>query len=149
MWGRFWNNLYRFMIPYPDKPSVDPSEQLRAQNYTVEKMFHTADDFFASMGLLRAPDTFWERSMLRKPDDGRQVMCHATAWDFSDGQVSASQNTSLRPCRTMRHGLDIHTGFSYPDVRDRLQLRRSQHDPPRARTYAVPTAVQRSAAPPS
>ena len=75
------------MIPYPDKPSVDPSEEMRKQNYTVEKMFHTADDFYASMGLLRVPDTFWTKSMLRKPEDGRQVICHATAWDFFDGKV--------------------------------------------------------------
>lgn len=63
---------------------------MKAQNYTVEKMFKTADDFYASMGLLRVPPTFWNRSMLRKPDDGRQVICHATAWDFFDGEVGPS-----------------------------------------------------------
>ena len=31
MWGRFWNNLYKHMVPYPDAPSVDPSEELRKQ----------------------------------------------------------------------------------------------------------------------
>ena len=31
MWGRFWNNLYKLMIPYPDKPNLDPSEAMREQ----------------------------------------------------------------------------------------------------------------------
>ncbi len=40
------------------------------------------------MGLRRAPDSFWTNSMLRRPDDGREVQCHPTAWDFLDGKVS-------------------------------------------------------------
>ena len=51
-------------------------------------MFQTGDDFYAAMGLYRVPDTFWELSMLEKPEDGRQVICHATAWDFYDAKVS-------------------------------------------------------------
>ncbi len=39
MWGRFWSPLYELMVPYPDKPSVDPSEEMKRQNYTVEKIF--------------------------------------------------------------------------------------------------------------
>ena len=52
------------------------------QNYTVHKMFETADDFFASLGLKRLPQTFWDKSMLERPADGRDVVCHASAWDF-------------------------------------------------------------------
>jgi peptidyl-dipeptidase A len=50
-------------------------------------MFNTGDDFYAEMGLYRVPDTFWELSMLEKPTDGREVICHATAWDFYDAKV--------------------------------------------------------------
>ena len=35
MWGRFWNNLYKHMVPYPDAPSVDPSDELRKQASTT------------------------------------------------------------------------------------------------------------------
>ena len=49
-------------------------------------MFQEADNFYASMGLLRVPDAFWKNSMLVKPTDGRDVVCHATAWDFYDGE---------------------------------------------------------------
>ena len=57
---------------------------MREQNYTVEKMFLTGDNFYAGLGLLRVPGSFWELSMLEKPTDGRDVICHATAWDFYD-----------------------------------------------------------------
>ena len=53
------------------------------------KMFKTGDNFYATMGLLRVPESFWEKSMLEKPEDGREVICHATAWDFYDGKVSS------------------------------------------------------------
>ncbi len=88
MWGRFWINLYPIVAPYPSQSGVDPTDQLVAQNYTVEKIFSTADDFFHdSMGLEKVPESFWSKSMLRKPK-GRKVSCHATAWDFYDGKVS-------------------------------------------------------------
>ena len=31
MWGRFWNNLYKHMVPYPNKPNLDPSEAMKEQ----------------------------------------------------------------------------------------------------------------------
>jgi len=83
MWGRFWNNLYPLLEPYSGKPAVDPTEEMKKQNYTVRKMFETANEFYASMGLEKVPDTFWNLSMLEKPE-GRDVICHATAWDFYD-----------------------------------------------------------------
>ena len=83
MWGRFWNNIYPLLEPYSGKPAIDPTEELKKQNYTVRKMFETADNFFGSMGLEKVPDTFWNLSMLEKPE-GRDVICHATAWDFYD-----------------------------------------------------------------
>ena len=59
------------------------------------KMFKTGDDFYAAMGLLRVPDTFWQNSMLEKPQDGREVICHATAWDFYDGKVGRFTYTKM------------------------------------------------------
>ena len=86
MWGRFWNNLYRFAEPFTGKPAIDPTPAMKEQNYTVLKMFQTGDDFYAAMGLYRVPETFWSLSMLEKPTDGREVICHATAWDFYDAK---------------------------------------------------------------
>lgn len=45
-------------------------------------MFRVAEEFFTSLGLLPMPPEFWAESMLEKPTDGREVVCHASAWDF-------------------------------------------------------------------
>lgn len=49
-------------------------------------MFEEADNFFTSLGLLPVPLEFWNKSMLEKPTDGREVVCHASAWDFYNGK---------------------------------------------------------------
>jgi len=49
-------------------------------------MFQLADRFFTSLGLDPVPQSFWEKSLLEKPKDGREVVCHASAWDFLDGK---------------------------------------------------------------
>lgn len=45
-------------------------------------MFRVAEEFFTSLGLSPMPPEFWAESMLEKPADGREVVCHASAWDF-------------------------------------------------------------------
>ncbi len=45
-------------------------------------MFRVAEEFFTSLGLLEMPPEFWDKAMLEKPADGREVVCHASAWDF-------------------------------------------------------------------
>ena len=87
MWGRFWGKLYKDAVPYPARPNLDVSDNMRIQNYTAMKIFVTADNFYAGMGLPRVPNNFWKLSMLEKPTDGRRVICHPTAWDFYDGKV--------------------------------------------------------------
>lgn len=42
-----------------------------------------------SMGLEKLPATFWNESMLARPTDGRDVVCHASAWDL--GQWNTGQ----------------------------------------------------------
>lgn len=49
-------------------------------------MFKTAEDFFVSLGLKPMPELFWNNSMLERPTDGRDVVCHASAWDFLNGK---------------------------------------------------------------
>lgn len=45
-------------------------------------MFRVSEEFFTSLGLSPMPPEFWAESMLEKPTDGREVVCHASAWDF-------------------------------------------------------------------
>lgn len=56
------------------------------QGWTPRRIFQEADDFFTSLGLLPVPAEFWNKSMLEKPTDGREVVCHASAWDFYNGK---------------------------------------------------------------
>ncbi|KAB7494923.1 Angiotensin-converting enzyme [Armadillidium nasatum] len=85
MWAQSWINIYDILVPYPNKTSIDVSETMVNQGYTPKIMFKKADDFFASLGLERVPDSFWNNSLLEKPS-GRDLVCHANAWDFSDGK---------------------------------------------------------------
>ncbi|XP_070532223.1 angiotensin-converting enzyme 2-like [Ptychodera flava] len=82
MWGRFWTNLYSLVEPYENGTDVDVTDELIKQGYTPHTMTELADNFFVSMGMIPAPQEFWDHSMLERPDDGRDVECHATAWDF-------------------------------------------------------------------
>lgn len=59
----------------------DPCGHLH-QGWNVTHMFRVAEEFFTSLGLLPMPPEFWAESMLEKPSDGREVVCHASAWDF-------------------------------------------------------------------
>lgn len=56
-----------------------------AQGYTPLKMFQKSDEFFTSLGLIPMPAEFWKESLLEKPKD-REVVCHASAWDFCNGK---------------------------------------------------------------
>ena len=48
-------------------------------------MYRVAEDFFVSIGMDNMTDEFWRNSMLEKPE-GRDVVCHASAWDFYNGR---------------------------------------------------------------
>jgi len=110
MWGRFWNNLFDIAVPFPDKPAVVPSaESMKGLNYTVLKMFQTGDNFYSDLGMYRVPESFWDLSMLEKPEDGREVICHATAWDFYDAKDfrirMCTRDFSFEDLQTIHHEL--------------------------------------------
>ena len=56
-----------------------------AQNFTVTQMYQVAETFFKSLGFGPLPQSFWDDSLLEKPEDGR-VDCHGNAWDFLSGK---------------------------------------------------------------
>jgi len=86
MWAQQWNNLGDLLTPYPNKPSINITGAMNSQGWTQKRMFEKADDFFQSMGLDPMPQKFWSGSILEKPGDGRDLTCHASAWDFYNGQ---------------------------------------------------------------
>ena len=71
-----------FASPFPNKKLLDVTEEMIKQNYTPVKMFEMADQFFQSLNMSKVPPPFWKNSILEKPTDGRDIVCHASAWDF-------------------------------------------------------------------
>ncbi|KAM4843363.1 angiotensin-converting enzyme isoform 1-T1 [Thomomys bottae] len=86
MWSQTWSNIYDLVVPFPSAPKIDATEAMIKQGWTPRRMFKEADNFFTSLGLLPVPPEFWNKSMLEKPTDGREVVCHASAWDFYNGK---------------------------------------------------------------
>ncbi|CAG9827807.1 unnamed protein product [Diabrotica balteata] len=85
MWAQTWNNIASFTLPYPDVVDYDITAEMLKQNFTATKIFEVAESFFKSINLTAMPDLFWQRSILEKPKD-REIVCHASAWDFYDGK---------------------------------------------------------------
>jgi peptidyl-dipeptidase A len=84
MWGQSWENVFDIVQPYKNVPVVNITEKLLEKNYTVEKIFRDAENFFVSLGLPRMTPTFWKKSLFVRPSD-LQVQCHASAFDFFNG----------------------------------------------------------------
>ncbi|XP_076856780.1 angiotensin-converting enzyme isoform X2 [Brachyhypopomus gauderio] len=106
MWAQTWNNIYSMMIPFPDKPNVDVTQTMVTQGYNAKRMFKVAEDFFISLGMEEMPDKFWNKSMLEKPNDGREVVCHASAWDFynrEDFRIKQCTTVTMEQLFTVHH----------------------------------------------
>ncbi|NXE97932.1 ACE enzyme, partial [Menura novaehollandiae] len=106
MWAQQWNNIYDLMIPYPEKPNLDVTSTMVQQGWNATHMFRVSEEFFTSLGLLEMPPEFWEKSMLEKPTDGREVVCHASAWDFynrKDFRIKQCTSVTMEQLFTVHH----------------------------------------------
>ena len=81
MWAQSWGNIYDQVAPENADPGFDVTKQLKIHNYDEVKMVKGAEKFFTSLGFDPLPETFYERSLFKKPAD-RDVVCHASAWDL-------------------------------------------------------------------
>nr|XP_057944737.1 angiotensin-converting enzyme 2 [Doryrhamphus excisus] len=106
MWGRFWTNLYPLSIPYPEKPDIDVSKTMVEKGWNERRLFDEAEKFFMSVGLYKMFDNFWTNSMLVKPNDGRKVVCHPTAWDMGnrmDFRIKMCTKVNMDDFLTVHH----------------------------------------------
>lgn len=87
MWAQEWGNIFEYVKPYPKARKIDIDGALKQQNYTALRMFQVADDFFQSLGLEANTMSYdvTKGALIEKPKDGREVLCHASAWDFCNG----------------------------------------------------------------
>ena len=73
MWAQDWGNLYSLLAPFPDETSIDVTEEMVRQNWTVLRMFQQSEEFNLSLGLEPMPTTYGPDSMIERPDD-REVV---------------------------------------------------------------------------
>ncbi len=83
MWAQSWENIYPLVAPPNADPGYDLTKILRARNTGDLDMVRYGERFFQSLGFAPLPQTFWERSLFRRPRD-RDVVCHASAWDVDN-----------------------------------------------------------------
>ncbi|MBN3296564.1 angiotensin-converting enzyme [Amia ocellicauda] len=106
MWAQQWNNIYDMMIPFPEKPNLDVTDVMVKKQWNATHMFRVSEDFFNSLGLIKMPEEFWSHSMLEKPKDGREVVCHASAWDFynrKDFRIKQCTTVTMEQLFTVHH----------------------------------------------
>lgn len=106
MWAQSWVNIFDLVAPFPNKKTLDVTEEMRAQNYTPTDMFHLSEKFFTDLGLIPMPEEFWTNSMIQKPTDGRKVVCHASAWDFfnqKDFRIKMCTHINMGDLITVHH----------------------------------------------
>jgi peptidyl-dipeptidase A len=82
-WAQEWGNVYDLLDVKEDKGSINVTELLKKKNLDPKGMVKYGEGFFTSMGFVKLPSTFWERSLFTKPAD-RDVVCHASAWDLDN-----------------------------------------------------------------
>lgn len=85
MWAQTWENIMDVADPFPDKSEIDVTTKMKEKNMTILEMFQVSEEFFTSLGLKPMTPEFWNKSIIEKPDD-REIVCHASAWDFCDGK---------------------------------------------------------------
>ncbi|CAN7374281.1 M2 family metallopeptidase [Brevundimonas sp. LjRoot202] len=103
MWSQQWGNIYDVVAPTSGgESSYDLTKLLEAADYDAEKMVRTGENFYVSLGLDPLPQTFWERSMITRPQD-REVVCHASAWDLDN-----AEDIRIKMC-TQVNGDDFYT----------------------------------------
>lgn len=102
MWSQDWSEIGDILRPFPDVAAIDITPELKRQGYDAVKMHKLAESFYTSIGFDQLPPSFWDKSMLSRPA-GREVVCHASAWDFGpDG--SGSSDLRIKMCTTATQG---------------------------------------------
>ncbi|CAG0925443.1 unnamed protein product, partial [Notodromas monacha] len=123
MWAQNWESIFPAVSEFKTK-SLDVTDEMLKQNYTVRRMFEISDKFFEDLGLISVNDgaaDFYGLSMLERPEDGREVVCHASAWDFSatnklpgDFRIKMCTRVNMNDLIVVHHELGhIQYGFQY------------------------------------
>lgn len=55
IWAVKWNEIAAKTVPFPDKPTLDVTDEMIKQEYTPVKMFEMGDEFFQSLNMTKLP----------------------------------------------------------------------------------------------
>ncbi len=105
MWAQRWDSIFDLLEPFPGVADLDVTSALEAGDYGPIRIARTGERFFTSMGLPALPDSFWERSMLSRPDD-REVVCRPTAWNVDPAENDVRISQCITP--TEEDFVDLH-----------------------------------------
>lgn len=118
MWSQTWDNLYPMLKPATVSDTYDLSNVLAERKTGAADMARYAEGFYTSLGMQKLPATFWERSLLTKPQD-REVVCHASAWDIDtqdDVRIKMCITPTAEDFATIHHELGhVYYYLSYRD----------------------------------
>ncbi|XP_045467090.1 angiotensin-converting enzyme-like [Harmonia axyridis] len=108
MWAQEWTNINEHVKPFPATKGQNITDALRKKGYNVKKMFETSDDFYKSLGLLPNDMSYntAQGAIIEKPKDGREMVCHASAWDFCDRKnfrIKMCTNVNAEDFITIHH----------------------------------------------
>ncbi len=107
MWAQQWGNIYDVVQPKGVTSSYDLDKLLVEKGYDPVKMVKTGEAFYSSLGYTPLPETFWERSLITRPQD-REVVCHASAWNIDDKddiRIKMCTKVNAEDFRTVHHEL--------------------------------------------
>jgi peptidyl-dipeptidase A len=128
LWAQDWRGL-RPLLGLPAGTAVDVTRAIVERGLDAAGMVRVAEGFYVSLGFSPLPETFWQRSMLTRPDD-REVICQPGVHDLGGGN-DPRLSMCIRPVE--RDLIDLHheLGHAYYNLATRSLApvyRDSPHD---------------------
>jgi peptidyl-dipeptidase A len=114
IWAQQWNNIFDLLEPYPGVSNLNVTSALEKQKYDAVRMAKSAESFYTSLGFPALPQSFWERSMLTRPE-GREVVCHASAHDI-DGKGDVRIKQCIVPTEEELYTIYHELGHIFYDI---------------------------------
>ncbi|XP_074594632.1 angiotensin-converting enzyme-like [Brevipalpus obovatus] len=108
MWAQTWSNIGELVLPFKSHNSSNKEADLQRKGYSIPEMFKLGEEFFVSLGFDPLPQAFWNNSIFEKPADGREMTCHASAWDMCDGKdvrIKMCTEINMEDLRVIHHEL--------------------------------------------
>jgi len=129
MWSQDWTNIYPLVAPPASDPGYDLTKVLVSKKFDEKKMVETGEGFYTSLGFPKLPETFWQRSLIKRPQD-REVICHASAWDvdnIDDLRIKMCTQINQEDFQTVHHELG-HNFYQRAYNKQDFLFRNGAHD---------------------